>query len=136
MSTISGYADTLPLQTISSRADLKNKWFIFTNFYFTAVTSKWWGNKRMDYALYCPDGLSNFPTNALPHIFHSSYWESTDVIAFMVRQLGRMDPSVTLGRDEKELASFNPGQPREKWLRKRTSVKLKVPIGSLVCWWW
>lgn len=82
----------------------------------------------MDYALYCPDGLSNFPTNALPHIFHSSYWESTDVIAFMVRQLGRMDPSVTLGRDEKELASFNPGQPREKWLRKRTSVKLKVQL--------
>lgn len=86
----------------------------------------------MDYALYCPDGLSNFPTNALPHIFHSSYWESTDVIAFMVRQLGRMDPTVSLGRDEKELAAFNPGQPREKWLKKRTSVKLKVPIGSFV----
>jgi len=43
---------------------------------------KWWGTKRLDYALYCPEGLTNFPTNALPHIFHASYWESPDVIAF------------------------------------------------------
>jgi hypothetical protein len=90
------------------------------------VTQKWWGGKRLDYALYCPEGLANFPTNALPHLFHASYWESSDVIAFMIRQLGRLDPSAALGRDDKEMASFNPGQPREKWLRKRTSVKLKV----------
>lgn len=51
------------------------------------VTKKWWGTKRLDYALYCPDGLSNFPTNALPHIFHASYWESSDVIAFILRQV-------------------------------------------------
>jgi len=51
------------------------------------VTKKWWGSKRLDYALYCPDGLSNFPTNALPHIFHASYWESSDVIAFILRQV-------------------------------------------------
>lgn len=51
------------------------------------VTKKWWGSKRLDYALYCPEGLSNFPTNALPHIFHASYWESSDVIAFILRQV-------------------------------------------------
>lgn len=51
------------------------------------VTKKWWGSKRLDYALYCPEGLSNFPMNALPHIFHASYWESSDVIAFILRQV-------------------------------------------------
>lgn len=48
---------------------------------------KWWGTKRLDYALYCPEGLSNFPANALPHLFHASYWESADVIAFLLRQV-------------------------------------------------
>lgn len=93
--------------------------------YLFAVTQKWWGNKRIDYALYCPDGLANFPTNALPHLFHASYWESSDVIAFIVRQLGGFDLQL-LGRDEKELTGFRPGQAREKWNKKRTSVKLKV----------
>jgi hypothetical protein len=32
------------------------------------------------------------------------------------------------GNEEKELVSFSPGQPREKWIRKRTSVKLKVQL--------
>jgi hypothetical protein len=55
--------------------------FVFT------VTQKWWGTKRLHYALYCPEGLANFPTNALPHLFHASYWESSDVIAFILRQV-------------------------------------------------
>ncbi|XP_076290130.1 retinal degeneration B isoform X2 [Lasioglossum baleicum] len=90
----------------------------------TNLTQKWWGAKRLDYALYCPEGLSNFPTNALPHLFHASYWESYDVIAFILRQLGRFDLPI-LSNEEKELSSFRPGQPREKWNKKRTSVKLK-----------
>ncbi|RZF42912.1 hypothetical protein LSTR_LSTR003628 [Laodelphax striatellus] len=89
------------------------------------LTQKWWGNKRLDYALYCPEGLANFPTNALPHLFHASYWESSDVIAFILRQLGRFDFIPNSDREEKDLSGFNPGQPREKWIRKRTSVKLK-----------
>lgn len=89
------------------------------------MTQKWWGTKRLDYALYCPEGLANFPTNALPHLFHASYWESLDVIAFILRQLGRFDLSL-LGNEEKDLTNFRPGQPREKWNKKRTSVKLKV----------
>ncbi|XP_034239882.1 protein retinal degeneration B isoform X2 [Thrips palmi] len=89
------------------------------------LTQKWWGNKRLDYALYCPDGLSNFPTNALPHLFHASYWESSDVIAFILRQLGRFELLQALGHDDKDLVAFSPNQPREKWIRKRTSVKLK-----------
>ncbi|XP_012231455.1 protein retinal degeneration B isoform X5 [Linepithema humile] len=104
-STMSGIIDNVPLQAVS------------------ALTQKWWGTKRLDYALYCPEGLANFPTNALPHLFHASYWESSDVIAFILRQLGRFDLPL-LGNDEKDL-SFRPGQPREKWNKKRTSVKLK-----------
>ncbi|MEQ2197602.1 hypothetical protein XENOCAPTIV_000871 [Xenoophorus captivus] len=50
------------------------------------VASRWWGSKRMDYALYCPDALTAFPTVALPHLFHASYWESTDVVSFLLRQ--------------------------------------------------
>ncbi|XP_044015290.1 protein retinal degeneration B isoform X2 [Aphidius gifuensis] len=105
-STMSGLIDNVPFHTVST------------------LSQKWWGNKRLDYALYCPDGLTNFPTNALPHLFHASYWESSDVIAFILRQIGRFDLPM-LGGEEKELASFRPGQPREKWNKKRTSVKLK-----------
>lgn len=43
----------------------------------------------MDYALYCPDALTAFPTVALPHLFHASYWESTDVVSFLLRQVCR-----------------------------------------------
>lgn len=51
------------------------------------VSSTWWGSKRLDYSLYCPDVLTAFPTVALPHLFHASYWESTDVVAFLLRQV-------------------------------------------------
>jgi hypothetical protein len=89
------------------------------------VQQKWWGGKRMDYALYCPEGLSNFPTNALPHLFHASYWESCDVIAFILRQVGGIEAAPLSGVEDRELC-FKPGQPREKWIKKRTSVKVKV----------
>ena len=55
--------------------------------FFPAVAAKWWGQKRIDYALYCPDALTAFPTVALPHLFHASYWESTDVVSFLLRQV-------------------------------------------------
>lgn len=106
-STISGVVDSLPLHTIN------------------ALTQKWWGTKRLDYALYCPEGLANFPTNALPHLFHASYWESSDVIAFILRQVGRFEFGGPIGAEEKDISGFHPSQPREKWIRKRTSVKLK-----------
>lgn len=91
------------------------------------MQQKWWGDKRIDYALYCPEGLSNFPTHALPHLFHASYWESNDVVAFILRQVCKMDGATLSALDKREY-SFVPAQPREKWIRKRTSVKLKVNI--------
>ncbi|XP_069988327.1 protein retinal degeneration B isoform X8 [Penaeus vannamei] len=106
LSTMSGMADTVPLATIN------------------ALSQRWWGTKRLDYALYCPEGLANFPTNSLPHLFHASYWESSDVIAFILRQLVRTDHAA-LTADDKDLPVFSPTQPREKWMKKRTSVKIK-----------
>jgi membrane-associated phosphatidylinositol transfer protein len=51
------------------------------------------------------------------------------VIAFVLRQIGRFDSHTLSGPDdEKEFGlatSFTPGQAREKWIKKRTSVKLK-----------
>uniref|UniRef100_A0A2K5DM99 Phosphatidylinositol transfer protein membrane associated 2 n=1 Tax=Aotus nancymaae TaxID=37293 RepID=A0A2K5DM99_AOTNA len=91
----------------------------------TAVAAKWWGQKRIDYALYCPDALTAFPTVALPHLFHASYWESTDVVSFLLRQVMRHDNSSILELDGKEVSVFTPSKPREKWQRKRTHVKLR-----------
>uniref|UniRef100_A0A8C5DU49 Membrane-associated phosphatidylinositol transfer protein 3 n=1 Tax=Gouania willdenowi TaxID=441366 RepID=A0A8C5DU49_GOUWI len=90
-----------------------------------SVSSTWWGSKRLDYALYCPDVLTAFPTVALPHLFHASYWESTDVAAFILRQLMRCDCVKTQKTDNLDSASFSPSSPREKWLRRRTHVKLR-----------
>ncbi|KAH8256670.1 hypothetical protein KR026_012524 [Drosophila bipectinata] len=107
-STISGLIENVSLSTIHS------------------LQNKWWGTKRLDYALYCPEGLSNFPAHALPHLFHASYWESPDVIAFILRQIGKFEGIPFVGsNDDKDNAAFHPGQPREKWIKKRTSVKLK-----------
>ncbi|CAG7825720.1 unnamed protein product [Allacma fusca] len=107
-SEMSGLVDVLPLQAISQ------------------LTQKWWGNKRLDFALYCPEALVNFPTNSLPHLFHASYWESSDAIAFILRQIGFQDLGPSGGApEEKEVRAFTPHQPREKWIKKRTSVKVK-----------
>ncbi|XP_014443575.1 membrane-associated phosphatidylinositol transfer protein 2 [Tupaia chinensis] len=89
------------------------------------VAAKWWGQKRIDYALYCPDALTAFPTVALPHLFHASYWESTDVVSFPLRQVMRHDNPSTLELEGKEVSVFTPSKPREKWQRKRTHVKLR-----------
>uniref|UniRef100_A0A9L0SB56 Membrane-associated phosphatidylinositol transfer protein 3 n=1 Tax=Equus caballus TaxID=9796 RepID=A0A9L0SB56_HORSE len=89
------------------------------------ITAKWWGAKRIDYALYCPDVLTAFPTVALPHLFHASYWESTDVVAFILRQVMRYESANIKESAGLDPAALSPANPREKWLRKRTQVKLR-----------
>ncbi|KAK3742785.1 hypothetical protein QZH41_013894 [Actinostola sp. cb2023] len=87
---------------------------------------QWWGQKRLDYALYCPEGLQQFPTAVLSPLFHVSYWESSDVAAFVVRQVlqGEWDMSI-VSSPSKRGTTFSPSQPREKWLRRRTAIKIK-----------
>uniref|UniRef100_A0A8C9VSF4 PITP-less RdgB-like protein n=1 Tax=Scleropages formosus TaxID=113540 RepID=A0A8C9VSF4_SCLFO len=85
----------------------------------------WWGTKRLDYALHCPDVLTAFPTAALPPVFHSSYWESTDVVSFVLRQVMRCDCLSSHEAEDSNSAPFSPSGKREKWLRRRTHVKLR-----------
>ncbi len=106
------------------------------------MSQRWWGSKRLDYVFYCPDGLTSFPPSALPHLLHASFWESADVAAFILRQLMRLDVSGGGGGVGNSAGSvdeyygdirdsnggslpFSPGTPCEKWMRKRTSVKIK-----------
>lgn len=95
----------------------------------------------MDYVFYCPDGLTSFPPSALPHLLHASFWESADVAAFILRNLMRLDGGGSgagsaviddlVGAADKEAGGtagalpFSPSLPCEKWMRKRTSVKIK-----------
>uniref|UniRef100_W5LQW2 Membrane-associated phosphatidylinositol transfer protein 3 n=1 Tax=Astyanax mexicanus TaxID=7994 RepID=W5LQW2_ASTMX len=91
----------------------------------SSICSRWWGCKRLDYVLYCPDVLSAFPTVALPPLFHASYWESTDAMAFILRQVLRCDCLKAGEADCKDAIPISPSSPREKWLRRRTHVKLR-----------
>ncbi|NXY07287.1 PITM2 protein, partial [Pteruthius melanotis] len=126
----SGEAENWPC-SISLAPDLAEKEFspdeigALCPCFASVVAAKWWGTKRIDYALYCPDALTAFPTVALPHLFHASYWESTDVVSFLLRQVMRHENSSVLELDGKEVSVFTPSKPREKWLRKRTNVKLR-----------
>lgn len=56
-------------------------------FFLSSLAANWWGTKRVDFALYCPEGLQQFPTAVLSPLFHVSYWESSDVAAFVVREV-------------------------------------------------
>ncbi|XP_068937825.1 membrane-associated phosphatidylinositol transfer protein 2 isoform X4 [Petaurus breviceps papuanus] len=117
----------LPLSPVRERlaGDLSPSLDQVPNLDIGEVAAKWWGTKRIDYALYCPDALTAFPTVALPHLFHASYWESTDVVSFLLRQVMRHENASILELDGKEVSVFTPSKPREKWQRKRTHVKLR-----------
>ncbi|XP_068412085.1 membrane-associated phosphatidylinositol transfer protein 1 [Eschrichtius robustus] len=87
------------------------------------ILERWWGTKRIDYSLYCPEALTAFPTVSLPHLFHASYWESADVVAFILRQVIEKErPQLT---ECEEPSIYSPAFPREKWQRKRTQVKIR-----------
>ncbi|KAI1232621.1 hypothetical protein IHE44_0006452 [Lamprotornis superbus] len=87
------------------------------------ILEHWWGPKRIDYSLYCPDALTAFPTITLPHLFHASYWESSDVVAFILRQV--MEKEGPQPVESEESSIYSPAIPREKWQRKRTQVKIR-----------
>ncbi|XP_076472985.1 protein retinal degeneration B-like [Babylonia areolata] len=91
------------------------------------VASRWWGPKRLDYVLYCPEALHSFPTSALTPLFHSSFWESADVVAFILRQVIHQEVTVEEGaeRGVARTMSFKMTRPREKWLKRRTTIKVR-----------
>uniref|UniRef100_A0A1I8HRG1 DDHD domain-containing protein n=1 Tax=Macrostomum lignano TaxID=282301 RepID=A0A1I8HRG1_9PLAT len=104
-----------------------------------SVCRRWWGPKRLDYSLHCPDTLSRFPINAMPLLFHASYWESADAAAFILRQfvdaasvaelLEITDSAITEsslgGHIDDRLTLRVPGRQREKWRNRANAIKLK-----------
>uniref|UniRef100_A0A915ICV0 DDHD domain-containing protein n=1 Tax=Romanomermis culicivorax TaxID=13658 RepID=A0A915ICV0_ROMCU len=95
------------------------------------VKKDWWGDKRLDYALHCPEGLGTFPVVALPGIIHSSFWESHDVVAFLIRQSayypsdGGDSSSNSDYNNRRKLTLFTPSKPTEKWIKRTTSFKIR-----------
>ncbi|XP_061306908.1 membrane-associated phosphatidylinositol transfer protein 1 isoform X2 [Pezoporus flaviventris] len=87
------------------------------------ILERWWGRKRIDYLLYCPEALTAFPTITLPHLFHASYWESSDVVAFILRQV--MEKEESQPAENEEGSTYSPAIPREKWQRRRTQMKIR-----------
>ncbi|CAH8556461.1 Membrane-associated phosphatidylinositol transfer protein 2, variant 3 [Schistosoma haematobium] len=51
------------------------------------VQQSWWGPKRVDYNVHCPEAMQNILARARPSILHASYWESKDVASFIIRQI-------------------------------------------------
>lgn len=93
---------------------------------FDAAVANWWGTKRVDFALYCPESLQQFPTAVLSPLFHVSYWESSDVAAFVVREILQGEWNIaSVSSPSKRCQTFSPSEPREKWLKRRTAIKIK-----------
>lgn len=85
----------------------------------------WWGTKRIDYMLHCPDGLEQFPVSTLMQICYNSYWESKDLVTFILWQI--LDANHQASKPDKieQIVSFTNLLPKEKWLKKRTNLKIK-----------
>uniref|UniRef100_A0A1I8FNB1 DDHD domain-containing protein n=1 Tax=Macrostomum lignano TaxID=282301 RepID=A0A1I8FNB1_9PLAT len=98
-----------------------------------AMCRRWWGPKRLDYSLHCPDTLSRFPINAMPLLFHASYWESADAAAFILRQFVDAASVAELLEITQTPPSPSPpwvatlmtGRQREKWRNRANAIKLK-----------
>ena len=55
-----------------------------------------------------------------------SFWESADVISFILRQVTISDNQhPSSAADTTHLHTVVPNQAREKWIKKRTSVKIR-----------
>ncbi|CAD6185676.1 unnamed protein product [Caenorhabditis auriculariae] len=88
-------------------------------------TTNLWGSKRIDHLLYCPNAMVALPSTALPNILHASYWESSDVAAFLLRQFVRGEECVltTLSSSLQHIP-LNIDLPPLHWKRRRTRFKI------------
>jgi hypothetical protein len=69
------------------------------------------------------------PAHVLPIVFHSSYWESRDVMAFILRQITRNQENYHFYNTHTSTnhhSLFAPEQPTERWLHRTTAVKIRV----------
>jgi len=79
--------------------------------------------------LFSPDeAFKDFPPTSLAHLFHTSFWESNDCVAFIIRQMFNEDFSgnhLCENDEEKPEVFFSPNLQRLKWKHKRTYFKLR-----------
>lgn len=74
--------------------------------------------------MYAPEKIGNLPKKSLPYIFHSYYWESTDVVAFILRMISKPEKNSDLIPSEvSTLSSIK--EPVEKWEKRINRVKLR-----------
>uniref|UniRef100_A0A9J2PI88 DDHD domain-containing protein n=1 Tax=Ascaris lumbricoides TaxID=6252 RepID=A0A9J2PI88_ASCLU len=90
----------------------------------TLDSSLLWGIRRIDHTLYCPHAMVALPSSALPHILHASYWESSDVAAFILRQFIRSEDTPVLAAltNMSTIPSEIQMEP-PSWNRRRTKFK-------------
>ncbi|CAF1375393.1 unnamed protein product [Adineta steineri] len=98
-----------------------------TNTIFSDIRQTWWGSRRVDYIVYCPESLMSQPAHVLPIVFHSSYWESRDVMSFILRNITRNQEQFHLfnSQTNSNPCSFSPIKPTERWLHRTTAVKIR-----------
>ncbi|CAF3064701.1 unnamed protein product [Rotaria sp. Silwood2] len=91
------------------------------------IRQTWWGSRRVDYIVYCPEFLMSQPAHVLPIVFHSSYWESRDVMSFILRNITRNQEQFHLFNSHTNTnpCSFAPMKPTERWLHRTTGVKIR-----------
>ncbi|KRZ51721.1 Membrane-associated phosphatidylinositol transfer protein 3, partial [Trichinella nativa] len=88
----------------------------------STLLSKWWGCKRLDYALFSPVDLIKLPFASLSDIFHASFWESKDVCAFILRQFICGD---VFWNENRQAGSLVEAKSADKWLKWHTTLKVK-----------
>ncbi|UJR15164.1 hypothetical protein I4U23_002127 [Adineta vaga] len=98
-----------------------------TNTIFSDLRQTWWGSRRVDYIVYCPESLMTQPAHVLPIVFHSSYWESRDVMSFILRNITRNQEQFHLFNNptSSNPCAFSPIKPTERWSHRTTTVKIR-----------
>ena len=61
----------------------------------------------------------------MPYLFHSCFWESADVVAFILRMINKSE-NFNLMAPETSILKNDIDEPVEKWQRRLNRVKLRV----------
>ena len=85
---------------------------------FSPLDSSWWGTKRIDYMVQSPEGLQQFPTSTLIQLCYNSYWESKDIVTFIVWQVS------TSAHAQKTFCDW------DCWLRTSTLTFLIISVAT------
>eukprot|EP01135_Chromosphaera_perkinsii_P006050 Nk52_evm4s386 gene=Nk52_evmTU4s386 len=113
-----GYS-TISEDSAEIERDSRSSGDIRTNF-----SADWWGQKRIDFELYHPEGWEELTSKALLALVRSCYCESNDFTSFLIRELTVSPISKSL-KSKDSIPPFKVKFPVEKFQRKRTAYKIK-----------